>query len=113
MFEETKQIVKVKLDFNKIEIPDTIIELAIKEASGNIKRYCNLDELPKDLEYVLASMSFDILTNQYVKTDDKIVESIQEGDTKISFKNKVTNLDSKSILNKYTRDLNKFRRIKF
>ena len=112
MIDQVKILVKSKLDFNKIEIPDDIIDLVIEEANENIKRYCNIDEVPKELKFVLVSMSFDILTNQYVKNDDEVVESIQQGDTKISFKNPSEPLNSKNILNQYIKDLNKFRRLK-
>lgn len=112
MIDQVKILVKSKLDFNKIEIPDDIIDLVIEEANENIKRYCNIDEVPKELKFVLVSMSFDILTNQYVKNDDELVESIQQGDTKISFKNPSEPLNSKNILNQYIKDLNKFRRLK-
>ena len=112
MVDQVKILVKSKLDFNKIEIPDDIIDLVIEEANENIKRYCNIDEVPKELKFVLVSMSFDILTNQYVKNDDEVVESIQQGDTKISFKNPSEPLSSKNILNQYIKDLNKFRRLK-
>lgn len=112
MVDQVKILVKSKLDFNKIEIPDDIIDLVIEEANENIKRYCNIDEVPKELKFVLVSMSFDILTNQYVKNDDEVVESIQQGDTKISFKNPSEPLNSKNILNQYIKDLNKFRRLK-
>lgn len=112
MIDQVKILVKSKLDFNKIEIQDDIIDLVIEEANENIKRYCNIDEVPKELKFVLVSMSFDILTNQYVKNDDEVVESIQQGDTKISFKNSSEPLNSKNILNQYIKDLNKFRRLK-
>lgn len=112
MVDQVKILVKSKLDFNKIEIPDDIIDLVIEEANENIKRYCNIDEVPKELKFVLVSMSFDILTNQYFKNDDEVVESIQQGDTKISFKNPSEPLNSKNILNQYIKDLNKFRRLK-
>nr|WP_195366113.1 phage head-tail connector protein [[Eubacterium] tenue] len=112
MVDQVKILVKSKLDFNKIEMPDDIIDLVIEEANENIKRYCNIDEVPKELKFVLVSMSFDILTNQYVKNDDEVVESIQQGDTKISFKNPSEPLNSKNILNQYIKDLNKFRRLK-
>jgi hypothetical protein len=112
MIDEVKILVKAKIDFNKIEISDNIIDLAIEEANENIKRYCNLDEVPKELKFILVSMSFDILTNQYVKNDAEVVESIQQGDTKISFKNPSEHLNSKNMLNQYIKDLNKFRRLK-
>ena len=112
MIDAVKTLVKAKLDFNKIEIPDNIIDLVIEEANENINRYCNLDEVPKELKFILVSMSFDILTKQYVKNDDEVVESIQQGDTKISFKNPSEPVNSKNILNQYVKDLNKFRRLK-
>lgn len=112
MIDAVKILVKSKLDFNKIEIQDNIIDLVIEEANENIKRYCNLDEVPKELKFILVSISFDILTKQYVKNDDEVVESIQQGDTKISFKNPSEPLNSKNILNQYIKDLNKFRRLK-
>ena len=111
MIGNIKDLIKAKLINVEHEIPDNIINMAIEESIDMINTYCNLNEVTTQLKFILANISVDIIVNKYIKNDE-VVESIQQGDTKISFVNSKRIRSTDEILIKYKKELNRFRRLK-
>ncbi len=56
---EPINIIKSKL--SNMPITDDQMTLAVEEVSQTIKNYCNIDEIPKELNFTLANMAIDLL----------------------------------------------------
>ena len=114
--EEIKKIILLKL--NK-DIDDNILSIAIYESIDSIKDYCNIEEVPFALKFTVVNISIDIISSQYIKDEslsnsEQHIKSIQEGDTTITFQDNKTEtfVDKNSILNQYTKELNRHRKLR-
>lgn len=114
-------------------ITETQLQQALDEVEQEIKNYCNIDEVPEELNYTWANMAMDLVLYGHEVTtavgaditasaDASDVSSIQVGDTRIELKGNAgesarakalrshkPNLDT--LLFNYRSQLNKFRRM--
>lgn len=99
---------------------DKIIDFTIDKIKNDIANYCNipLDELPHELDTVVVNMAIQaIKVNGYLDGEDSTanVQSLNEGDTSVTFKpisDIYTALQSLNpITDNYTNILNNFRRL--
>lgn len=106
MLEKIKR--RLKIEDN---LSDVLIEEYIEEATQRILSYCNINELPNELEFVVIQIVIDLL-----KENEKQIESITRGDTTIKYVNenynKLTGAGGAEFLKNYIGILNKFRRVR-
>lgn len=106
MLEKIKR--RLKIEDN---LSDAIIEDFIEEATQRILNYCNISELPNELEFVVIQIVQDMF-----KENNQQVESITRGDITIKYVtenyNKLTGAGGADFLNNYIGILNKFRRVR-
>lgn len=93
-----------------------LIQSFINQVQEKIRNYCNITELPPDLDYVIIQMTIDLLKLQATTlmpdvpaVAEKDVSSIQRGDITIKY-NEIKNQDE--IIFGYKKELNRYRRIK-
>lgn len=103
---EIRDILIAKLNNNN-DVEEYMVDLAVGEAESLVKDYCNIIDIPSGLTFITANIALDIINKNYISDDN--VKSIQQGDTTISFKDIE---EDRSILNNYSRDLNRHRRLK-
>jgi hypothetical protein len=108
-----------------------LIDLSVKEVEQEIKNYCQIDKVPKELNFTWANMAVDLLRYQHAASGTAAeaesfnlgdVSSLKIGDTSvnlgagsatnahnIAIKSHNPNLDD--IVLNYRQQLNKFRRM--
>lgn len=106
---EIKDIVSIE----NSNVDESIIDLAILRAEYMVKNYCNIDSIPQELIYIVADIVTDIIKEKYSIKESDNIKSIQQGDTTISFNSKEeVSISIEDIVRGYSRDLNKYRRLK-
>lgn len=75
---------------------DYIVEISIRSVIQDILNFCNLTELPKELEHVVIRRVIGNLLEYYIRVNgadnlniDKMVRSISEGDVSITYDDKL------------------------
>lgn len=120
------EIVRSKVKYK--DITNLEIEVAINEVKQTILNYCNLEYMPKELDYTCANMVADLVRYNYISSGNSEnsentnadISSLKIGDTNISLgtpetaegnivKSHVPNLDE--IVLNYKSQLNKFRKM--
>lgn len=86
------------------EAYDEILELMIEDAIMAVLNYCNIKDLPKQLELVVR----EIVANSFNTQLEGNVSSIKRGDTQINYSNTI---DINSFSDKQKSSMNRFRRI--
>lgn len=116
-------ISKVKLLLpNSDENPDydEIIDFTVDKIMNDVANYCNIsvDELPKELSMVAVNMTLQTMNTTeflYGKDNSATIQSLNEGDTSVTFRPvsdvymALQNLNP--ITDNYTSILNNFRRL--
>lgn len=111
------EIVKLKLPNPKPS--DDVLNMRIEEVGQSIKTYCNRSDIPKELRFVHANMVIDFINGENRKSDPEAqssVASIREGDTTVQFGSaKVESREraTEQLLFDYTKQLNKFRKLRW
>lgn len=112
------------IDIVKAKLPDPkpiddVLNMHIEEVGQAIKTYCNRNDIPKELRFVHANMVVDFINGENRKSDPEpqsSVASIREGDTTVQFGSvKVESRESatEQLLFDYTKQLNKFRKLRW
>lgn len=121
MTETILNIIKARLGIDHDNL-DELIKSYVAELALRIKHYCNIEEIPDGLYFVLASMVMDVLRveqsskPEFADASDTL--SVKIGDTSVSpaISNKVTST-SKSIIDKvvtnYKSDLIAYRKLRW
>lgn len=116
-------ISKVKLLLpNSDENPDydEIIDFTVDKIMNDVANYCNIpvDELPKELSMVVVNMTLQTMNTTeflYGKDNSATIQSLNEGDTSVTFRpvsDVYMALQSLNpITDNYTSILNNFRRL--
>lgn len=80
--EELLLLVKVNL-----EIPDTSKDIIIQDIINEVSNYCNLADVPKELEPFIRKKVQTIINYEVVNGTSSVfdVKSIKEGDTSITY----------------------------
>ena len=107
--------------FRNNEVSDDLICLAIEEAEQVIKNYCNISEVPEQLNFTWANMACDIVKSYNAEETGEPVNggpaSVSMGDTTVSVSNSQSGtghvVDLDGLIQNYKEQLQKFRRIKW
>lgn len=108
--EKLKQLLGIK-DNDK----DFILEFAIERVEDTIKNYCNIKEIPEELNNTVLSMAMELyrIENFGSEEEGKDIKSIQVGDTTTTFEtNKKIDI-SKELLKDYKGQLDPFRKLRW
>lgn len=82
---------------------DELLNFLLESTEQKILNYCNLDELPTELENVLVEMAA-----RFYNSPDGIATSIKVGDTSVNYS---TVKDEQNIIHDYKAQLHRFRRL--
>lgn len=94
-------------------------EIAIQRIESLVKDYCNRDDIPTTLNFLIADMVIDYLSLQDRKTNpDAYVstKSVKDGDTTVELSTNAMNSNEASldsILSDYKSQLNKYRKLRW
>lgn len=108
--EKLKQLLGIK-DNDK----DFILEFTIERVEDTIKNYCNIKEIPEELNSTVLSMAMELyrIENFGSEEEGKDIKSIQVGDTTTTFEtNKKIDI-SKELLKDYKVQLDPFRKLRW
>ena len=108
--EKLKQLLGIK-DNDK----DFILEFAIKRVEDTIKNYCNIKEIPEELNNTVLSMAMELYRAENFGSEEegKDIKSIQVGDTSTTFETKSSKDISKKLLKDYKAQIDPFRRLRW
>ncbi|WMM24052.1 phage head-tail connector protein [Tissierella sp. MB52-C2] len=108
--EKLKQLLGMKDDSK-----DFILEFTIEKVEDTIKNYCNIKEIPVELNTTVLSMAIELyrIENFGNEEEGKDVKSIQVGDTTTTFETKISKDISKQLLKDYKAQINPFRRLRW
>ena len=82
---------------------DELLTFILESTEQKILNYCNLKELPAELEHVLVEM-----TARFYNSPDGVAASMKVGDTSVNYS---TAKDEQNIIHDYKSQLNRFRRL--
>ncbi len=108
--EKLKQLLGIK-DNNK----DFVLEFSIERVEDTIKNYCNIKEIPEELNNTVISMAMELYRaeNFGSEKEGKDIKAIQVGDTTTTFEtNKKIDI-SKELLKDYKAQLDPFRKLRW
>lgn len=99
---ERLQKLKLVLGINGDE-EDNLLGFLLESTEQKILNYCNLKELPDELENVLVEMAA-----RFYNSPDGVTAGMRVGDTSVDFS---TAKDEQNIIHDYKTQLNRFRRL--
>lgn len=111
-------IIKAKLPVDK-HPDDTIIALHVIEVGQLITSYTNRSKVPQELKFVHANMVIDLITGEERKAnpdEQQEVKSVKEGDTTVQYgsvKVEAREQATEQLLFDYSKQLNKFRKLRW
>lgn len=82
---------------------DELLTFILESTEQKILNYCNLKELPAELENVLIEMSA-----RFYNSPDGVTDSMKIGDTSVNYS---MSKDEQNIIHDYKAQLNRFRRL--
>jgi len=82
---------------------DELLTFILESTEQKILNYCNLKELPAELENVLIEMAA-----RFYNSPDGVADSMKVGDTSVNYS---TTKDEQNIIHDYKAQLNRFRRL--
>lgn len=101
------------------DVPEDELILPIAEVEQLVLNYCNLKELPRELNFTVANMVVDLYNRQNNNADqsqDGSVTSIKEGDVTVQFgaaQISASEHAMEGVLFDYKDQLNQFRRLRW
>ncbi|MGN9164960.1 phage head-tail connector protein [Tissierellaceae bacterium HCP3S3_D8] len=108
--EKLKKLLGIPLDNDS---KDFLLQFTLDDVEQIIKDYCNIKEVPGELNNTVLRMSVDLYRNENLGEEDiplGSVSSITEGDTSVSFRS--ANAEFKDTLTKnYKVQLNRYRKL--
>lgn len=92
---------------------DNILLFIMDDVNETILNYCNITELPQGLEHTALRMAVDLYRGEDFGNEDSptSISSLDEGDTKVQFKNSIDENLKDTLLKDYMPQLNRYRRI--
>ena len=82
---------------------DELLTFVLESTEQKILNYCNINELPAELENVLIEMAA-----RFYNSPDGVADSMKVGDTSVSYS---TTKDEQNIIHDYKAQLCRFRRL--
>lgn len=114
MLELTKFKKLLSLDVSDTS-KDVPLQFTLDDTLDTILNYCNLSELPNELETTAYRMAIDLFRNESPGEESTPlgpISSISEGDTSTSFKSSSSDFKD-HLLKDYKVQLNRFRKVGF
>ncbi|SDX89668.1 phage head-tail connector protein [Tepidimicrobium xylanilyticum] len=110
MLEKLKLLLGIKDDSK-----DAILEFTIERVEDTIKNYCNIEEIPEELNTTVLSMAMELcrLENFGNVEGKKDIKSIQVGDTTTTFETNKSIDISNELLKDYKAQLAPYRKIRW
>lgn len=65
---------------------DTVLQIMIDDARSAVRDYCNRNECPEQLDYVVR----ELVITSFLSNNEGNVASVKRGDTQISYVNPIT-----------------------
>lgn len=111
------EIVKAKVPPEKLP-NDILLDMYLEEVRQSILTFCNRTDIPTELNFVYANMVIDLIAGENNKTNseaNRVVTSIKEGDTQISYGSSISASESSTIeiLNNYKSQLLRYRKLRW
>ncbi len=108
--EKLKQLLGIE-DISK----DFILEFTLERVENTIKNYCNIKEIPVELNNTVLSMAMELyrVENFGSEEEGKDIKSIAVGDTTTTFESKSNKDVSKKLLKDYKAQLDPFRKLRW
>lgn len=110
MLDKLKLLLGIKDDSK-----DAILEFTLDRVEEIIKNYCNITEIPEELNTTVLSMAMELyrLENFGNEEGKKEVKSIQVGDTTTTFETSKDMNIAEELLKNYKAQLASYRRVKW
>ncbi|QUH21425.1 phage head-tail connector protein [Alkaliphilus sp. B6464] len=92
---------------------DFILQFTLEKTEDTIKNYCNIKEIPTELNNTVLSMAVDLYRNENLGEEESplgSVSSISEGDTTVSYRSSANEFKDTLIKN-YKEQLNRYRKL--
>lgn len=92
-----------------------ILEFTINKVEDTIKNYCNITDIPIELNNTVLSMSMELyrIENFGNEEEESSIKSIQLGDTTTTFETKSNKDISKELLKDYKAQIDPFRKLRW
>lgn len=108
--EKLKKLLGIPLEDNS---KDFLLEFALEDVEEIVKDYCNIKEVPKELNNTVLRMAVDLYRNENLGEEDTplgSISSISEGDTTVSYRGSVSEFKD-TLIKDYKAQLNKYRKL--
>ena len=108
--DKLKCLLGISLDDNT---KDVYLEFVLDDIFQIIKDYCNIKEVPEELNATVLKMAIDLYRNKNLGEEDNSlgsISSVSEGDTTVSYRSNVHEFKD-SLVNDYKAQLNRYRRL--
>ena len=94
---------------------NSILEFTLERVENTIKNYCNIKEIPVELNNTILSMAMELyrIENFGSEEEGKDIKSIAVGDTTTTFEAKSDKRISKELLKDYKAQLDPFRKLRW
>lgn len=92
---------------------DFLLEFALEDVEQIVKGYCNIKEVPKELNNTILKMSMDLYRNENLGEEESSlgsISSITEGDTTVSYRSAASEFKD-TLIKDYKSQLNKYRKL--
>ena len=115
----TEQLKKIKdlaakrLELLNITISENVLNYTALEMVQHVLNFCNREDIPQQLEYIIAKMIGDYVISNYTDQANEDAKSIKVGDTTIQFESNSTNAIVVSFMDDYKSDLYRFRKLEW
>lgn len=108
--EKLKKLLGIPLEDDS---KDFLLEFTLEKTEDTIKNYCNIKEIPEELNNTVLSMAVDLYRNENLGFEESplgSVSSISEGDTTVSYKSS-SNEFKDTLIKDYKAQLNRYRKL--
>lgn len=105
---------KIKRKLNS-EIEETLVCDAIEETELLVLDYCNIDSVTANMKYIIINIAcdfikHDILSGRY--SNESKVKSITRSEVSITYADDVIFRDKSEIISSYSKELNRYRKLR-
>lgn len=92
---------------------DFLLEFVLEDVEQIVKGYCNIKEVPKELNTTVLKMAIDSYRNENLGEEESSlgsISSITEGDTTVSYRSAASEFKD-TLIKDYKSQLNKYRKL--
>ena len=103
---------RLRLNNNLELAEDEHLDYILAELVQRVLNYCNIEEIPDELDYTIARMA-DLALRQATGQLDGEAKTIKVGDTSVSFDADAATKALNSLMGDFEGELNEFRRLRW